>query len=240
MTASEKLLPKILVCLQEVSGKFGPIIQKKISEFSQEYNNLYITCSKSGKLSSNLVSLFNQNVIKSYVTNKNFVLILDSWSKHSKGTLYDEFKNENGESSCTRKIITPNCTPLCQPLDVYLHRQIKYFVKKLQNCTELKQTGRQLNFREDAIKIHALIHNQLTAPIFRNMIQYSWFASKLITDRDVFTNVKEVCFPIKRLQKCSCGSIHFAKCSWCRETLCFRCFYDEYHPSRCHLFFTNI
>ena len=129
VTASGKLLPKVLICLQEVSGKFGPTIQKKVDEYSNEYKNIFITCSKSGKLSSSLVLQFNQNVIQSYVENRPFVLILDSWSGHSKQTLYEDFKNENGESTCTLKIIPANYTPLCQPLDVYLHRQMKYFVK---------------------------------------------------------------------------------------------------------------
>ena len=226
VTASGKLLPKVLICLQEVSGTFGPTIEKKINEYSNAYKNTYIICFKSGKLSSNLVLLFNKHIIEPYVEKKNFTFILDSWSGHSKKALHEDFKNENGESSCSLKIIPPNCTLLCQPLDVYMHRQIKYFVKKLQNCTDLKQTDRQLNTREDAVKIHALIHNQLSAPIFQSMIQYSWFASKLITDRDVFMNVKEVCFSERRVNKCSCGSLQFCKCSWCHSSFCFRCFYD--------------
>lgn len=71
----------------------------------------------------------------------------------------------------------------------------------MQNYTYLVQEQRQLNTKEDAIKIQSLVHNQLLAPIFHAMIKYSWFASKLIDTRDIFKNVKEVCFPEKPFKK---------------------------------------
>jgi hypothetical protein len=39
--------------------------------------------------------------------------------------------------------------------------------------------GQEINKIDDEIKIHSLIHNQLSALIFNGMIRYAWFASKL-------------------------------------------------------------
>ena len=120
--------------------------------------------------------------------------------------------------------------------------EIKIFIKYIQNSVYLLEEDQELSSREDAIKIHALIHNQLAAPIFRNMIQYAWFASNLIADRDYFDNVNNVCFPERPpKKKCDlCNNVHFAKCSWCKDFLCFKCYYIDYHPGKCTQFFINV
>ena len=135
-------------------------------------------------------------------------------------------------------VIPPGCTAYNQPLDVYFHQQVKIFIKEIQNCTHLLQDKRQLNTRNDAIKIHSLIANQMSSPAFQEMIQYAWFASKLTTERAVFRNVKQICFPKKpQASFCKCKRfIIFIKCSWCQESLCFPCFYDEYPPEKCNKF----
>jgi len=32
---------------------------------------------------------------------------------------------------------------------------------------------------------------------------------------------------------CIYNGVPFIKCAWCEVTLCFKCFYDEYHPKSC-------
>ena len=98
--------------------------------------------------------------------------------------------------TCTIKVIPPKCTPLCQPCDVYFYRQVKNFIKRLQNCSILIEQKREITSREDCIKIHSIVHHQLSAPIFENMLRYAWFASKLTDEREVFMNVNEVCFSL--------------------------------------------
>ena len=123
---------------------------------------------------------------------------------------------------------------VCQTCDVYFYRQIKNFIKRLQNCSYLIEREREIASREDAIKIHSVLHHQLSAPIFKEMLRYAWFASKLSDDRDIFGNVNEVCFSIENLKNpCACGNIAFIQCSWCRFPLCFPCFYEKYHPAIC-------
>jgi hypothetical protein len=41
--------------------------------------------------------------------------------------------------------------------------------------------GAQLVSQREKFILHALIHNQLQAPIYRNMMSYAWYAAKLVT-----------------------------------------------------------
>jgi len=58
LTLSGKLLPKILICLQEPNDKFGPKIEKEIEKLMHDYKTIYVTCSKSGKLISQKYQLY--------------------------------------------------------------------------------------------------------------------------------------------------------------------------------------
>ena len=66
--------------------------------------------------------------------------------------MHDElFEDSYGEATCTLKIIPPKCTPLCQPCDVYFYRQVKNFLKRLQNAPALLKEQREIASREDAV-----------------------------------------------------------------------------------------
>ncbi|EZA58474.1 hypothetical protein X777_01173 [Ooceraea biroi] len=147
-----------------------------------------------------------------------------------------KFTNEQGLPTCTLSIIPPKCTPFCQPCDVYFYRQVKNFIRRMQNCSHLLQTNREITSREDVIKIHALIHDQLQALIYSNMLRYAWYAAKLKPNKEYFLNVNQISFPESmKKENCNCEEISsaFIQCSWCRTYLCFECFYDEYHPTHC-------
>lgn len=219
ITASGKLLPKVYICLQEVKGTFGPQVQRTVDGLCDQFRNVCVTASKSGKLSTQLYDHYTVEVLKPYVGENKFVLIQDTWGGQKKPELFTKFQHNN-ESTCEVRFIPPNCTPLCQPLDCYLHRQMKYLLKRLQNCTYLMEENRQINSREDCIKIHSLIHRQLSAPVFKNMIQYSWFSAKLIEERDIYMNVIDALFSFPKTSKCSCSRLGFIKCAWCRSIFC--------------------
>lgn len=130
-----------------------------------------------------------------------FLLLIDSWGGQTDTTLYDEiFEDENDRASCTVKVIPPKCTPLCQLCDVYFYWQVKIFLKCLQNCFTLLREQQEISTRKDAIKIHSLLLHQLNASIFKPMILYALFASKLIEERPLFLNVNEICFPTSIMQ----------------------------------------
>lgn len=78
-TANGRLLPKVFVCLQEPKGIFGPQVKKKVDELQDRFKNVSVTCSKSVKLSKNLIDPYTAEILQPYVKNESFVLILDSW-----------------------------------------------------------------------------------------------------------------------------------------------------------------
>jgi hypothetical protein len=54
---------------------------------------------------------------------------------------------------------------------------------KIQKCNvHLLEQGCEINKR-DKIKIHSLIHNQLSAAIFNDTVSYAWFASSLMKEK---------------------------------------------------------
>lgn len=235
VTLSGKLLPTVFVCLQESTGSFGPRVKKIVDEYAQKYKNVIITSSKSGKLTTALYKDFLTDVLKPYVGDEQFLLLIDSWGGQTNPSLYDEiFQNEQRLTTCSIKVIPPKCTPLVQPCDVYFYRQVKNLIKRLQNCAYIIEKNREINGREDCIKIQSIVHHQLSAPIFSDMLQYAWFAAKLSDERTIFMNVNQVCFATDVLKNpCECKNSAFITCARCRKNYCFPCFYDEYHPASC-------
>lgn len=138
LTLSGELLPKVFVCLQEPTGKFGPRVQTIIDEYTEKYKNVIITCSKSGKLTTGLYTDFLNSCLKPSVKNEKFLLLIDSWGGQTKPEIYDEiFQDDNKLPTCTIKVIRPKCTSIVQPCDVYFYRQVKIFIKHLQNAAYL-------------------------------------------------------------------------------------------------------
>ena len=84
ITMNGDLLPKMLICLQEVTGEFGP----RVSNDLPNYLNIIIKCSKSGKLTKDLVIEFNQELIKP-LFNSEFIYIADSWNGQTDQEIYE-------------------------------------------------------------------------------------------------------------------------------------------------------
>jgi len=235
LTLSGKVLPHVFVCLQEPTGNFGPRVKKSVDDYAQKYKNVIITSSKSGKLTTELYIQFLNGCLKPYVGEQPFLLIIDSWGGQTNPELYDDIFQDNEKSpTCTIKVIPPKCTPLVQPCDVYFYRQVKNLIKRIQNCAYLVENNREINSREDCIKIQSIVHHQLSSPIFNDMIRFAWYASRLSDERDIFMNVNEVCFPAELLNEgCSCKQSSFINCARCQNIFCFICFYDNYHSGSC-------
>ncbi|GFU29024.1 HTH CENPB-type domain-containing protein [Trichonephila clavipes] len=180
MTLSGKLLPTVFICLQEANGNFGPRVHK-ISRRVCE--NIYKRCHyilKVWQADNSIVQDFLIDVMKPYVKEEKFLFLIDSWGGQTNPVLCDEiFRDDKGIPTCTMKVIPPKCTPLVQLCDVYFYRQVKNFIKRLQNCAYIIEQDREISSREDCIKIQSLVHHQLSAPIFCCMLKYAWFAAKL-------------------------------------------------------------
>ncbi|CAF3324932.1 unnamed protein product [Rotaria socialis] len=222
-----KQVGPILLCLQEPKGKLGEGVKNKLFKPS----NVVITCSASGKLTSSLVAYWRDNCLLPSIGGK-CLLLSDSWSAQNDMSLYDK-------ANCQNKHITRIQTPQkttsdLQPLDVYYNRQMKNFIKRIYNRVALDEIPIHMYERNNIIKIVSLVHNQLSAPIFRQMIRYSWYASGLSkTDPTPFFNINEVCFPpITSHEECSvdnCDDAVLITCAFCSEKFCFHDFFVNYH-----------
>jgi len=103
-----------------------------------------------------------------------FSTIRDGARGQANSRLYDEVCVKNdGKTTCNLKLIRPKYTPLRQPCDFYFDRQFENIMKYLRNCIHFLHEGQEILTREDAIKVHSLLHHQLYTPIFGDMLCYT-------------------------------------------------------------------
>ena len=67
--------------------------------------------------------------------------------------------------------IPQNTTDELQPLNCYFNRQIKNFLKACYHCVALDELDMHLHERNNIIRLVSLMHNQLSADVFRPMIK---------------------------------------------------------------------
>ena len=123
-----------------------------------------------GKLQTDTYQKFLLEIVKPYVLTNKLLFIVDSWSGQQNCVMYDELfldPAEQNAPNCTLKIIPPKCTPLCQPSDIYFFRQVKNLVSRIQNASTLIAENREISDRENIIKLHSIIHNQLSSPVLK-------------------------------------------------------------------------
>ena len=131
---------------------------------------MVITCSSSGKLTSSLVTYWKDNVLAPSIGSK-ILLLSDSWSGQNDDNIYGDLKPI--AKTVHRIQILPKTTSDIQTLDKYFNRQIKVLAKKVYNRVALDQLNVNLHERNNIIKLVSLIHNQLSAPVFKPLILYS-------------------------------------------------------------------
>jgi hypothetical protein len=166
ITASGKLLPKMLLCLQESTGnEFGPYVKESLLQVP----NIQITCSNSGKLTKKHVNDFYKKVLLP-ISKQKILLILDSWSGHADEKLFKKFYPAKNNKLM---IIPSKTTSLAQPCDIILFHQWKYFVKRIYTRVILDLNIINLKDRNNVIKMHSLVHHQLSADVFKPLIQYA-------------------------------------------------------------------
>ncbi|XP_032675579.1 uncharacterized protein LOC116846167 isoform X2 [Odontomachus brunneus] len=238
LTKSGKLLNKVFVCLQEYSDSFGVRVQKEIDTLLQLCKNVVVVCSKFGKLTTHLYQQYLKLVVKPYVGNNKFLFLVDAWGGQKNIQTYNEiFRDDDNKPTCNLQIIPSKCTPICHPCDVYFYRQVEILIKQIHDCSFLFASSKSINLdtRADAIRIQSLTHYILSAPVFKFMLQYAWYASNLVENRNIFHNVNQICFPLNiHNQRCICAQNNaFIACSWCKNLLCFPCFYIAFHPQHC-------
>ncbi|KAJ4440895.1 hypothetical protein ANN_10742 [Periplaneta americana] len=66
---------------------FGPRVQRQVDELTSKFGNICVTRSSSEKLTSQLQKQYLEKVIKTYVKEQPFLLILDSWEGQQRPTI---------------------------------------------------------------------------------------------------------------------------------------------------------
>lgn len=215
---------KLFLCLKEIDNQFRPNVEKDLFQA----NNVITVCSTSGKLTKQLVKVFAQSVIKPNV-DKDFILLLDSWSGHNKIDLYEDFFND---INCNLKIIPPGTTSYIQPCDTVLFLQWKYFIKMFFKFVAIEELNIEMRLRNNIIKMQSLIHNQMQSPLFHRMLKYSWYKSGYCDNGpESFDTIQDICFNFEEVE-ChvnNCKAMAFIKCSFCRYLFCFNHFFVNYH-----------
>ena len=154
------------------------------------------------------------------------LLLHDSWSC---------FRNEEAQliKADRKKLellqIPPHCTRHVQPLDVYFFQQWKAYKKRFDDCIVAYDVNVNLILRDRELKLQSIIHNQFSAPKFKNMIAYAWHKAGFYEQHPgEFEIHTKFCFA--RLTVCSaCADESFARCSHCQQEFCFAHFYLNYH-----------
>ncbi|XP_071572277.1 uncharacterized protein [Temnothorax nylanderi] len=224
ISCNGKLLSPLFIVLKEVTGRFGPRVEENLFKPT----NVIVKASKSGKLTSDYFKMWLE---EAYFPNigSSSVLLIDSWTGHCPNIISD--LTPPGKS-ITTMIIPKGTTGKIQPLDVYGFRIWKNFAKRFSDTVLLLESNINLHERNNIIKLQSLIHNQLSSPRYHNLFKYSWFKSGYTNERpEEFKN------PVQfSLYDCSTtcdiegyDNIAAVRCSWCKNSLCLKHFFVEYH-----------
>lgn len=212
-----KLLPKLMIVLQEKDGKFGP----RVYESLLKPPNCFITCSRSGKVELPILRNWTINCLVPYIGDQ-ACLIVNSYSSHRDREVFQVQGKE-----IQVKINPPGATPILQPLDVFFFRQWKSFSKKFTDRVLLDNLPIQLHNRNNIIKLHALIHNQFSPPKFEAMIKFASKKSGFPVEVEMFDHPDNVIFDTL-LESCGiddCNLSSFIQCSWCGKHFCVKHFF---------------
>ena len=174
ISLSGKIVGSIYLSLKEPKGRMSNNIKAHL----YKAENVVVTCSASGKLTTSLVEYWSDHVLLPSISlSSRSLLLSDSWSGQSdaKG-IYEKIKG------LYRLEIPLKTTPKIQSLDVFFNRQYKVIAYRVYDRVILEDINLHLAERNNVVRLHSLIHNQLSAPIFVPMIRYAWFKSRYVDD----------------------------------------------------------
>lgn len=80
---------------------------------------------------------------------------------------------------------------------MYISADKLKIIGKFQNFPVLTAANHEMSSREHSMKVLAPICNQLQAPVYSNMMNYAWFAARLVTSCEIFISANQVVFPHK-------------------------------------------
>ena len=102
------------------------------------------------------------------------VLVIEAWRGQCESTILSA---KPLDKNVTILVIPRGSTKYAEPLDVFMYRQWKDFVKKFSDSVLINEYNIILHERNNILKLQSLIHNQFSAPRYRNMVTYALFKS---------------------------------------------------------------
>lgn len=168
------------------------------------------------------------------VGDKKVLLLTDSWSGQTNQRIRDRL------SSTLQLVIPPHTTGQVQPLDVGFFRQLKIFIRRLNDEALITDNISDITSREGIINLMSLIFNQLQAPAYHDLWRHAWRNTDPYYSEDELSivpppNVNSVQFgsslaPTCEITDCNArASIH---CSHCGTSLCLHHFLQRLHFHR--------
>ena len=160
---------------------------------------------------------------------KKFLLFLDSWPIQTNLATF----RETFPSAESKLLIFPEgSTGYIQPQDLSLFRSWRFIHEKIEHYTHINRTEFNISDRQLFINIHSVIHNQLSAPQFRNLIKDGFIKAKIIDESiDEIQKPNDVCFQFRDLY-CSygrCKERTLMTCAWCKKPFCYYHFIENIH-----------
>ncbi|MDI9313009.1 MAG: hypothetical protein QM535_22555 [Limnohabitans sp.] len=168
ISADGILLSPMLVVLKEPSGKLSDRLKSSLFNAS----NIYVECSKSGKMGKEHLKSFFENVYFPSSPQQSLLLV-DSWTVYKDRELIDSVKPEN--KSLDIMMIPPKTTGYCQPLDKFFFRPYKVFYRRITDKILILDLNIPIRNRNEIIKIHSLIHNQFSSPRYLIKSQFYFY-----------------------------------------------------------------
>jgi hypothetical protein len=65
--------------MQETLNTFEPRVSKTVESLTEDYGDVVVTCSKSGKLTEEVFVNYLETILKPYVGDNEFLLLVDLW-----------------------------------------------------------------------------------------------------------------------------------------------------------------
>lgn len=229
---SGECVGKLLINLKEANDTFGKIVEKEVQKLEELFPFVKITCSKSGKLSKPLVGKWIEECLVPALSkrpSKNSILLQDSWAAQWNDDVWK--KNLPRQLKLQKRKIPEGTTGKVQPLDVGYNSYFKYVLKRLIDFIIIEDLDCIVSQRYNLVSLISLTYNQMCAPVFKNMIRFSWVKSGLAEDRNLcFDAPKDICFGGSNFcDSNECAEYKMIRCAWCRKCLCFNHYYIEKH-----------
>lgn len=229
IAASGDLIGPLFIILQEKDGVFGDRVQNTMFK----HNDLYVVCSKSGKITKAILEDWFLNVYF-HTAGRNEILLVDALTSYKDREKIDQLKPSN--VNYTFEMLPPHTTPFAQPLDRYFFRPYKAFTRRISEYLSFNFPEVKLHTRDTILKIQVVVYNTFRSPRFKEFLKYSWALCGYIDERMPHVSPMEYCFQDICQHRCSLcpNKSAFIRCAWCSFYFCFQHFFfaDDFHYCR--------